>query len=541
MKRKYFTRQEQQAKQVLDYLSRRDFLSWGIKTTSAFAIPGIVRTALQETSAYASIVNGGVPNYPVVQIVLPGGPLEFMVPKDKNGNALSGGALSVYGVKPTIMSESNRTLPASHPWSMGADWFNRAINQGTATEIPDFIGGLLSNTLSSNIDPTTNTATSFVNLPATNANNTGIDMSKVHAFNVAVSSQDDNGTDPNGCHNVLSAAGYKGVLADSVEVGSGMRNSPALSYNLNSFIAPTSTEIRGLASYASSIKETDYPRAGQLTSLLNTFTGSLQSLGDMQAKRMFGTLDGDMSKQLETSVSAAHTSNSNYTDPTKFSVGVNVSTDAHYTAVFGNVLRNNNAAVSIAGTQNGMGLALQTFATGLEAVLTGNINFLGWTFPAGLDYHGNNANNNDGSGTTERDGQIGKLIGAIINLAFFRQKNLIILVTKDGACAGNPDHTGAVVATGDRGNLASYMTFVVNAGNSSMNFSRIKTQIGVRKEDTGTADILATPISKNDMNAGSMLGAFVLYANGISPDDIRRIYPMFDSNEKLLSAMALKV
>lgn len=526
MKKRHFTKKERREKEALEYMSRRNFLGNGLKLgSSAVAIPFMMRSLFHETSAFAA-VSGPAP-YPVIQINLPGGWGGSVVPLDAGGNPLTGAALGNYGVTPNILSLSRRTQSL-----FGINYFDRSKflagtdDAGNAgTEEPDFVRGLLYKLLNASNQTTLDTAIAADR----SSTGTGI-LNRIQAFTVANNGQDDNNTNPMGCNAVLGVAGFKGPLVDAVGLNrstTGMRNTSVIGGgNGTPFIAPDSASIRNLQAYAPFFAAKQQADA-TFKSLLDNFAGALQGLGRLQAPRVLAS-STDGSARVD-QLNSAHADNMRFTGQNPLTL--DPATDANYTAIFNNLFVDGK---TLTGRQD-----LYAFATGLKALLKGQVNFVGYDLPLNYDYHGQIvADANGNLGTLSRDRIAGQMIGAIMNLAFAEGSNAIIVLTSDGATQGNPDHESLKtpnIWTGDRGQQNLMHFYVVN-GKSTSTFTRAggKMQIGGMRKDTGTVDT-STFSGSGDMAASSVIAANMLFINGVSPDAILRIFPVFASTSNLMS------
>lgn len=493
MKTKRLNKTEIAKRETLRYLNRRQVLGAGLLA------PWTISSLLSETSAFGEISGNGRATYPVVQIHLQGGWGGAVLPLDSNGNPLTNSALGRYGVQPSILSQSG-TIQSL----FGLQYFDRTLDKAT-TPVLDFTQGLIQK------------------LP---------NPSNVQAFTIANNSQDDNNTNPLGVNAVLLAGGFKADLVDAVGLSrttSGMTNTSVLSsFKSTPFIAPGPTDLQNLFSYAPAL-------AGRSESILANFANALRNIGNVQAPRVFEK--AKEKDQLVNGVNSAHNDNIKFTVPNN--TIIDATQDAAYVSAFSNLFAANQALS--ANPQ------LATFATALKGLLMGYIHFVGYSIPFGYDYHGQNVLDNGNTlGTQSRDRIAGQLLGTIMSLALTAGKNLILVLTSDGACQGLPDHTigsGGVNSnlwTGDRGQQNLMHFYAVNGAGSNLNRFNGKMQVGSMKADTGTVDT-STLSGKNDMAAGNVLAANILHLNGVPDAHILQILPAFGSTATLQEHLILRL
>lgn len=511
MKKKYFTKEEVRRKAYLEYLSRRDFVKKGLLAgTSLAAGPEFIGKLIGETTAYAA---SGPASFKTVLLNCRGGWGNAVVPRDAAGNPLTGAGLGRFGVRTNILSLPNKSYSL-----FGSQFFSRAINQGTATEESDFIQGLC-NKITGNTDPTT-----------FNASLSNPDLQRIQMAGICNDGQDDNGTNAMGCNGVLTAAGFKGLLVDSIgtrNTTTGMSATSVLAGAPTPFIAPGFEAINDLLAYTPALK-------GKTKIYLDNFANAIKRLGSIQAPKI---LEKATKRDLAVAAAnAAHEDNLRFTDPNN-TANFDAVADPLLNGLFSGLTFNNGTPQTL--SQNNQ---LRTFASALNALLQGQVNTVTFDLAEGYDYHQQIAADNGATlGTRSRDRIVGQHVGAVLRSFLSRGQNGIVGVFSDGATGGNPDDEATTIWTGDRGQQCIFQFWVV-VGN-------LATPMPIRnpgKEQIGsmlaTGSVDTTQFSgKGDMAAASVFAANILSLNGVSPDDILRIFPSFSTITNLMAHLIFKV
>jgi hypothetical protein len=277
------------------------------------------------------------------------------------------------------------------------------------------------------------------------------------------------------------------------------------------FIATSTTSIRNLDSYSPSTASIAAPKLSLISQAIQALSG--ERLKDTKLS---------LSDQKKASLTAAHAENlSHVSGALGDSLDPALHTDLATASVYG------IAAGANPGDQNYM------MATAVQYLMRGQIGFVGKTI-GGLDYHGQ-AQNIGATGTRSQDKGVGSEINKVIRVAFAEQKNVIVVFTADGACAGIANHNAATVWTGDRGVLGGFVAYLVLGDPATAVPSRNLFQVGSYRSDNGT--VADGQFSKDDISGASVLAAFILRANGVSPSEVLNIFPIFKDVATLNSVM----
>lgn len=495
MKRNHRTKQEIQRRDLIDSLSRRDFLSLTAKAgTAGFVLPTFFNALFQSTNALALEGTRGQMGPCVVQIHMQGGPLASAcsaAPTDLNGEILPANLLGQYGVNPQTVAI--REL-------FGTRFFNRSGRNGDLTN-PDV------------------NATNSIDFYDELAARAAIYGTRTAWVDIANNSKDDNGTNPCGLTNLAQIAGFQSPeLVPSVGLAttaSGMGNNTFLSGGSNAFVPRLASDLPSQYRYATSLP-TDTSKIGLIATAIRDLAGLNLDQSKMPAETS-SAVTNTMQKNLSY-VNATAPANS---DPLS-----QLGAGAPFEGCFG--LTANTA-------QNDPNYR---FAMGLSLMLRGATNFVGFTF-GNMDYHqqaqfGNN-------GTRERDRRVGRFWADIAQVvARSGLRDTFIIITSDGCTDGIADETAAVVAKGDRGIYTSFsMAFVAGKSSSLGMFSKRSPFIGGKDKGNGTS-VTTTLSGKNDMTAAIAIASNILHVSGVPDGDIVKMLGLSDIAQ-LISMRALQL
>lgn len=486
-------RKEQLAR--LEHLSRRGFILEALKTgAAALSIPSMVSAMLTESTALgASLYDLAIPLY---QYHANGGPASLGV-----------GPLGVAAAGPGL---SSTPLGAVAQQAYGYDAASLTLRDAFGTKFVDFSSRVITGQAAA--------APSFIS--AFLAELTPAQQLQIMAVKFVVDSQDDNNTNLCGITKVYENSGLfkPPALVESAAfraTETGMDNSSPFASKIPPYVVQNASDIPGQRNFSSLIPSTTQPDRDKIglmaqaaISLTNRHLGGALVTEPQQAKR---------------SLSDAVTGTLGFVNPAGASLDPKASLGGTFATTFGITAgtANNDANYRLA-----MSLAYMMNSAGGQRDIHTVVESAG-----GYDYHGNTA-----VSTQAKDASLGTRLGKVARTALDSQKDLILIQTADGAVSCNPDPASPIFATGDRGILGAFTLYFVH-GDPGTSFVHDLVQVGKIGAD-GRVDISGS--GKNDLTAAIAMASNVLHLNGVSDDEIMRVFEtQFPTKAHMLALRAI--